>query len=142
MYLVNFYWDALASIIGKILLALIYSLDIHLLLLCYLLLKDDLLHVSATLHGFVGWLVALLLLFALFFQLELLRFLLLANLILSLLVFLDFFLDLCDKLRMQFLLPLYHSPQPLNLMLDFLHSWKDTVMPFFMIFSLAPSMFS
>jgi hypothetical protein len=109
------------SICGKIFFAFVDGLDIDLLLLGDLLLEDDLLHVAPALGGLVGRFVALLFLLTLLLEFEFLGLLLLADLVLALLVLLDLLLDLADELRVQFLLPLDHRPQSLDLVLDFLH---------------------
>lgn len=98
------------SIAGEVFVALVDGLDVFLLLFGSLLLEENLLHISTPLGGLTGWLVALFLLLTLFFELQFLRLLFLANLVLPLLVLFDLLLNFCNQMRMQLLFTLYGGP--------------------------------
>ena len=131
-----------ASINRKIFLTLIHHLYIHLLSLHHFLLQYHLSHIPPAFYHFVWWLISFLLLLPLLLQLQLSGLILLLLEILSFLIVFDLLFNLCDESWVQFFLPFDLQLQILYLSLNFLNNTKSTVMAFFMIFSLEPSMFS
>lgn len=130
------------SIIRKIFLALVDGFDVNLLLGGYFLLKEHFLHITPSLDHLIGRFIPFFLLFALFFEFELLRLFFFAQEVLLFLVVFDFFFDLRDKVGVRLPFPLDGESETFDLMFYFLDREMATVMAFFMIFSLLPSIFS
>ncbi len=129
------------SIGSKIFLALIDGLQVDLLLGNDFLLQHYFFHIASALDHFVRRLIPLFLLFFLFPELKLFGFFFLPQQILLFLVIFDFFFDLCDEMGIAFFFAFDGEPQPFDFVFDFLDKRVSTVMAFFIIFSLLPSIF-